>query len=267
MLTQVVLYNQLFKKVDFLVKTLSLHKFVNRIGRKLALSLSNILSLALFRHQAQIATKKKLYELMRPNCSYKTLVVSINKYFTLGLQLLLLILKHNCQTAHLVKHLDATDVPVCSNNKAKSHKVMKRLAAWGKTGKGWFYGLKMHLISDLEGKLLALKFTSGNVDDRDIVVDLAKDLKGIFVADAGYISSELEKKFYQEKQRMILIKPRANMKKLATALDVFLYGTRMKIEINFRNLKQLFGLISPFARSEAGCLANYTYSLLAYALR
>jgi hypothetical protein len=27
---------------------------------------------------------------------------------------------------------------------------MREFAKWGKTGKGWFYGLKMHLVTDLE---------------------------------------------------------------------------------------------------------------------
>ena len=64
MLTQVILYNQLKEKVDFFVKKLSFNKFVNKTGRKLALSLTNILSLALFKHLSQITTKKKLWKLM-----------------------------------------------------------------------------------------------------------------------------------------------------------------------------------------------------------
>lgn len=266
MLTQVTLYNNLKEKVHFFIQKLSLKKYVNQIGRKLALTITDILTLALFKHTAQIETKKKLYEIMEPNCSYKTLVVNINRFFTLAVMIMVLILRGNRSSSHLVKHIDSTEIPVCSNRKANSHRIMKQLANWGKTGKGWFYGLKLHLISDLEGKILALGFTSGNVDDRGVVIDLAQNLKGIFVADAGYISQELAKKFYQENKRILLVKPRADMKKLATMLDVWLYSTRMRIELNFRSLKCFFGLISTLARSVAGYLANYTYSLLAYCL-
>lgn len=267
MLTEVSLFKSLKQKVSFFVTSLSLHKYVNRIGRKLALSLTDILTLSLFRHTAQITTKKTLWELFELNCSYKTLVVNINRFFELALMILGLILKYNRKGCHLVKHIDSTDIPVCSLRKADSHKVMKAFATLGKTGKGWFYGLKLHLIADLEERILALRFTSGTTDDREIVVDLAGDLSGIFIADAGYVSEKLERSFYREGIRGIFAKPRSNMKKLATQLDGFLYGTRMRIELNFRNLKCFYGLVSSLPRSVAGYLANYTYAMLAYLLR
>lgn len=266
MLTQVTLYQDLKQKVKFFVNKLSLNQYVNQIGRKLALSLTDILTLALFKHQAQIETKKKLYQLAEPSCVYKTLVVNLNRFFTLALMILVLLVKGNRRQAHLVKHLDSTELPVCTNRKAKYHQVMKQLAAWGKTGKGFFYGLKLHLITDLEGRLLSLKFTAGNIDDRAVVIDLCKELTGIFVADAGYVSQVLTKAFYQEGKRLLLAKPRANMKKLATALDVWLYSTRMRIELNFRSLKMFYGLVTSLPRSVAGYLANYTYAMLAYCL-
>jgi hypothetical protein len=266
MLTQVTLYNNLKQQVTLFVKKLSLNKYVNQTGRKLALSLTDILSLALFKHTAQIETKKRLWQVMEVPCSYKTLVVNVNRFFSLALMILALILKSNKQSTHLVKHIDSTDIPVCGSRKAGYHQTMKQFSNWGKTGKGWFYGLKLHLIADLEGRLLSLKFSSGNVDDRDVVIDLANDLTGIFIADAGYISQDLAERFYQENERILYAKPRANMKKLATMADVYLYSTRMRIELNFRSLKMFYGLVTSLPRSRLGYLANYTYSLLAYCL-
>jgi hypothetical protein len=266
MVTELLLYNELQQKVAFLVEKLSLNTFLKNIGRKLALSLTTILTLALFKQLAQIHTKKKLWQLMQPHCSYKTLVVNINRFFHLALVLLLLILKKNRANAHLIKHIDSTDIPVCSNRKAKHHQVMKTLATWGKNGKGSFYGLKLHIIADLKEQLLSLKFTSGNVDDRSVVLNLASDMSGIFIADAGYVSDKLAYEFHQEHRRFLLAKSRSNMKKLATLIDGFLYATRMRIELNFRNLKMFFGLVTSLPRSVAGYLANYTYSLLAYCL-
>ncbi|MBC8952491.1 transposase [Xenorhabdus sp. PB62.4] len=43
---------------------------------------------------------------------------------------------------------------------------------------GWFYGFKLHLIFNHQGEILALKVTSGNVDDREPVHELAKELTG-----------------------------------------------------------------------------------------
>jgi transposase len=266
MVTQLTTFNDLRQKVVFFVKKLKLNQYINNQGRKLALSISDILSLALFKHAGQIETKKKLWQHMRPKCSYKTMVVNVNRFFWLALYILTLILNYNKQNAHLVKFIDSTDIPVCQNRKAKFHKAMRQFARWSKTGKGWFYGLKMHLIADLEGKVLAIKFTAGNIDDREVVLDLAKGLDGIFVADAGYIKEKLGEEFYEEGKRILLVKPRANMKKLATLTDVYLYSQRMRIELNFRTLKMFYGLITSLPRSVLGYLANYSYAILAYCL-
>ena len=99
-----------------------------------------------------------------------------------------------------------------------------------------------------------------------MVIDLAQGLKGIFVADAGYISDSLAQEFHQEGQRFLLAKPRANMKKLASLTDLYLYATRMRIELNFRNLKCFWGLVTSLPRSVTGYLANYIYALVAYCL-
>lgn len=143
---------------------------------------------------------------------------------------------------------------------------MAGLAKWGKTGKGWFYGLKMHLIVDLRGKFLSLKFTSGNGNERQEAVNLVQGINGWIVADAGYVSEKLAKELYLEGKRIFIAKPRANMKKIATAFEIWLYNTRMRIEVNFRNLKYFWGLLTSLPRSVGGYLANYTHSLLAYCL-
>ena len=143
-------------------------------------------------------------------------------------------------------------------------KTMKGLANFSKNSKGTFFGLKMHIITDLRRKILRVKFTAGNVDDREMVIPLSKDLIGIFMADAGYISKKLAKEFYQESKRILIANPRVNMRKLMTKFEEFLYGTRMLIELNFRSLKLFYGLVTSLPRSVDGYLANYIYSLLAY---
>ena len=122
----------------------------------------------------------------------------------------------------------------------------------------------MHITTDLERRLLAIRFTSGNVHDRQVFLKLNKDLFGIFVADAAYVSKKLEKDFNIEGKRILFAKPRKNMKRLMTEFQFFLSKTRMLIELNFRSLKMFYGLVTSLPRSVNGYLANYIYSLLAY---
>ena len=125
----------------------------------------------------------------------------------------------------------------------------------------------MSITTDLRRNLLAVKFASGNADDRQIFKKLNKDLLGIFIADAGYISKDLEQEFYIEHKRILFAKPRANMKRLATELQNRLYDTRMLIELNFRSLKMFYNLETSLPKSIDGYFGNYVYSLLAYVLR
>ena len=225
------------------------------------------MALALFKQNTGIPTKKKIWEIFQPKECYKTLCIQMNRFALQALMVLNAILKWNQKNAHIIKHTDSTDIPVCLNKNARSHKTMKIISSWGHSGKGMYYGLKMSITSDLKRNLLAVSFGSGNSDDRKTFQRMNKNINGIFVADAGYISKDLEKEFYIEYKRILFAKPRANMKKIITEFQYHLYNTRMLIELNFRNLKMLYAFLTSFPRSIDGYFANYTYSLLAYVLR
>lgn len=266
MITVIHAYEKIKRQVVFISKQLRFSKFTNKLGRKLALSIEDAISLALFKAKQGIETKKSVYQIFQPGCSYKTLAVSLNRWAKLALATLALILKANCKHQHPVKHTDATDIPVCLLKNSDHHKTMSALASKWHTGRHYYYGLKLHLTSDLSRNILAVRFTSANADDRETMLRLNRDLLGIFVADSGYVSGKLENDFYIEGKRILLTKPYKTMKKLATPFQFWLYNTRALIELNFRNLKMFYGLITSLPRSVDGYLANYIYSLLAYLL-
>ena len=264
MKTVIQLYDNIKQGVKFFYKQLKLDKFEKIKGRKLAIKIIDAISLALFKQSNNIATKKSIYKIFKPKCSYKTLVVSMNRFAHLALLVLVTILKVNRKNQHIIKHIDSTSIPVCLFKNANAHKTMKGIANFGKNSKGTFFGLKLHIITDLKRQLLSIKFTAGNVDDRKVVIKLSKGLIGLFVADAGYVSNKLSQEFYQEGKRILFVKPRVTMKRIMTKFQAFLCSTRMLIELNFRNLKMFYGLVTSLPRSVDGYLANYIYSLLAY---
>lgn len=257
-------FNELKQVVGFFSRQLNFDKYKSKIGRKLALLIEDVISLALFKQKNHIATKKSLYDIFKLKCSYKTLVVNLKRWYFLALIILVLLMKVNRKNSHLIKHIDSTDIPVCLFKNAHSHQTMRGLAEYGRGPKGVYFGLKLHIITDFNRKLLVIKFTGAKTDDREVVIKMSKELLGILIADAGYISDKLSKEFYQENKRILLAKPRKNMKKIMTKFENFLYSTRMLIEINFRQLKLFYGLVTSLPRSVDGYLANYIYSLLAY---
>lgn len=262
--TGITIYHALRKIVTKAYHILHLHTHETPKGRTEVIGNIDAITLALFKQSHGIATKRSLWNIIAPPCSYKTLVVSINRTLELLKKIIGLLLVSNRFGAHLVKHTDATDLPVSSVRKARNHKTMSAFASWARTSKGWFYGLKLHLTADLDGRILALQFTSGNGNDREVCKKMNRDLRGVFVADAGYVSADLERDFFIENERMLLTCTRKNMKKIATADDVALLNTRMRIEDHFGNLKQFHNLTSTVCRSATGFLVNYLSSILSY---
>lgn len=258
------IFNQLGNAVQKVYTFLHLETHESATGRSLSISLVDSITLAIFKQKQNIATKRSLFEMVQPHCTYKTFVEAINRAGAYLLLFIALILKTNRKAAHLVKFTDSTDIPVCLVKNAKTNRTMRGLAAWSKTGKGWFYGLKLHLTSDLEGRILALRITSGNSSDRSVFKNMNRLLKGIFVADAGYISSDLERDFFIENERVALITPRANMQKIATPLQTFLQSLRMRVETHFRSLKMFNGLVTSLPRSLNGMFTHYLASIAAY---
>jgi hypothetical protein len=265
-MTSIKLYNKLEQVVDHLYKQLKLDKQEKTKGRKLALTIIKTISLSVFKQFNGIPTKKSIFNIFLPKCTYKTLVVNMNKCARQALLILAMMMKINRQNSHIVKHTDSTEIPVCLNKNASRHKTMKGFTGWGKNGKGWFFGLKMHITTDLERRLLAVKFSPGNTSDSKVFMELNKDISGIFVADGAYISQELSEEIYRLGKGFLFAKPRKNMKKIITDFQFHVYNTRMLIEINFRNLKAFHNLITSLPKSVNGYFANYIYSLLAYQL-
>lgn len=143
------MFNRILDVVKSLSKHLKFDKFENKLGRKLALKIDEVISLALFKQRNGKETKKSLYETfnLQKRCSYKTLVVSLNRWAKLAMQMFLFMLKINRKNSHPIKHIDSTDVPVCLFKNANSHKTMKDFASFARSAKGTYFGLKMHLIS------------------------------------------------------------------------------------------------------------------------
>lgn len=258
------LYNGIREVVKFFSNKLNLSKYENKIGRKTKLKIEEVISLAIYKNSGGANTKKFLWKTfnLKKLCTYKTLVVSLNRCAPIAMKILFLIMQMNKNDQHLIKHIDSSEIPVCLFKNAHSHKTMKGLTSFNRGAKGIYFGLKIHLISDVKRKILAVRITTADVNDREYVIPLAEGLEGIFIADAGYVSGKLQQEFYQEGKRILLVKPRKNMRKIMTKFQERLYQTRMLIELSFRNLKMFYGLVTSLPRSVSGYFANYVYALL-----
>lgn len=251
-----------------ITKTFKLNTSAAPTGRPRKIPIIDALALALYQHHSTRATKISVYRDLKKslNCSYKTFVVSLNSAGTLAGRILMLLMRLGAPHSHPIKYTDATDLPVCLRKNADKHKTMAGLAGFGHSAKGWYFGLKMTLTRDADGRLLGLMFSHPNMNDRDIFRRINKHLMGILVADAGYVSKAMEEEMHIEHQRILLIRPYKTMKRLATFWQLAIYKGRFQIEFDFRCLKLFHGLVTSMPRSVNGYLVNYLHSLLSFIL-
>jgi hypothetical protein len=240
----------------------------NPQGRPLKIEPVDALALALYQHASGRVTKKSVFEDFKDalGCSYKTLVCAVNRAGMMAAKLLFVLMRTGRKEAHVIKMTDATDLPVCLMKNMDHHRTMRGLAELARSTKGWFYGLKMTMTRDLEGRLLGLIFSSANKNDRDLFASINKDIGGVILADAGYVSKKLEKKMNVEGKRWVVIRPKRTMRKLALPWQLKLYKLRFKIEFDFRSMKLFHGLVTSMPRSVNGYLANYLNAVCSFVI-
>lgn len=178
----------------------------------------------------------------------------------------LLMAMNRAQSTGKTMILDTTALPVVNNKRIFNYKVTE-FAARGKSSMGWFYGFKLHVLIDENGKLLNIKVTPGNVSDknRELVKEIFEKLKGLAIADAGYVSEELQGELL--KQGVLLITGvYKNMKKLMTSAQHKLMKLRQFVETVNGCIKYRKGCVSSLPRSLNGYLWRYITAVFAYAL-
>ena len=163
--------------------------------------------------------------------------------------------------------IDSTRLPVCDNRRITQHCVFAEKAARGKTSVGWFYGFKLHLVINDRGELLSTQLTSGNIDDRQPVLELTKHLEGKLCGDKGYISKVLSETL-ETQDVCLLTKVRKNMKPRAMSkLDAALLKHRMLIETVIGQLKSETQIQHTRHRSWINYQVNIVAALIAYTYR
>jgi hypothetical protein len=130
---------------------------------------------------------------------------------------------------------------------------------------GWFYGLKVHLVINDRGEILACQITPGNVDDRNPVPALCKRLFGKLIADRGYISQPLFKQLLETFNVQLITRIKKNMKnRLMPMIDKILLRKRAIIESVMDQLKNISQIEHTRHRSPINAFVNIIAGLIAY---
>lgn len=242
-------------------------------NRKSKLSISEVMSIEVLYHLSGYKTFKDFYcrhalVYLRgyfPHLvSYNRMVERIKESFVP----LLCYLKGRALGSYTgVSFIDSTPLRVCDKRRINSHKTFDGLAQRGQCSLGWFYGFKLHIVTNDMGEILNLMITPGNVDDRVPLKQKSfiEVLFGKLFGDKGYISKELFANLFEDGIQLIT-KLKKNMKnKLLTPLhDLYLLRKRAIIESIFDQLKNICSVEHSRHRSPANYFNNIFAGLIAY---
>jgi hypothetical protein len=182
--------------------------------------------------------------------------------------LLALILAHNRQAhpSYPIVFQDSTALPVCKVARASQPRTFRAWARKSKNGRGWWYGFKVHVQCEEEGRLCAFDLTTASVDDRRLLEPLTRWMpSGIVVGERGSLS---EAKAYELGSRgvYVLTGIRKTMRKLASQFQLACLQARHRIEELFEFLKCAFGLVRSTHRASYALPIHLLVCLLAYSL-
>ncbi len=102
-----------------------------------------------------------------------------------------------------VAFIESPPLAVCHSRRIGRHQVFAGIATRGKSGMGWFCGVKLHLIVNDQGDWLAIHITPASTDDRKPVPQMTKELWGILVGDRGYLSKALFEQLFARGQQLM----------------------------------------------------------------
>lgn len=188
------------------------------------------------------------------------------KLMSAHLPLLVLILNSILDQCDGISFVDSSSLEVCKRYRISMHKVFAGIAARSKTTKGWFYGLKLHLIINRSGGIVKASFSSGNKDDRVQLKLMIKGLFGKVFGDRGYISQALFLELLEQGIFMVT-RVKKNMKnKLMSLIDKVLLLKRALIESVFAKIKLLGKFEHSRHRSVTNAFVHMVAALISYQL-
>ena len=165
-----------------------------------------------------------------------------------------------------IYYIDSSCLPVCHLKRSKRHSTFECIAQYGKTSVGWFFGLKLHIVTNDRGELMAFKITKGNRSDSQETATLLCDLEGLAFGDKGYIGKKLFETLFSKGLKLITRK-RKNMKKIPLSdYEQQLLNQRGIIETVIGHLKHHYQVWHTRHRSMLNAMTHLVSALAAYAI-
>ena len=165
-----------------------------------------------------------------------------------------------------IYYIDSTCLPTCHLKRSRRHKTFEEIAEYGRTSVGWFFGLKLHIVINQRGELMAFKLTRGNSSDLKSAEDLLKTLQGLAFGDKGYIGKTVFDRLLKKGLKLIT-RTRKNMKsKPLSSLEKQLLNQRGIIETVIGHFKHRYQVWHTRHRSILNAVTHLLAAIGAYVI-
>jgi transposase len=229
---------------------------------------AEVLTIALMASYFHTPTLKRTYDLVRANDptafphlpSYKQWLARLHQLAPLLSQLLVASTPSaDCAGDYYL--IDALPIPVCQPLRMGRALLMREDgASFGKSSKGWFFGFKLHLLSDARGRVFNACLTPGNYDDRVVVLTLLQPLEArLVIGDLGYRGEPVKEQVMAETGAYLVTRQDVPEKRN------LLSTIRQRIETTFSCICSRF-INRVYSRSWLGLWNTIQLKLLSYQL-
>ncbi len=165
-------------------------------------------------------------------------------------------------------YVDSSCLPVCHIKRSKRHKTFESIAKYGHTSVGCFFGLKLHIVTNHLGELMAFKITKGHNHDVTVAPSLLSSLTGLAFGDKGYLGKKLFDQLLQTGLKLVT-KKRKNMKnhEPISSFEKQMLRKRGLIETVIGHLKHHFQIWHTRHRSMRNAITHLVTALAAYTIQ
>jgi len=237
-------------------------------NKSVSISDGEIITMALSKGLLGVDNLKETYRKIVENygkefpviCSYKQWLARVNQLSEVIGRMTLYLGQPSEQQLYL---MDSMPISMAKPIRYGRVRLLREEGAYfGKSSKGWYFGFKLNVLRNIDGKVVDSILTPGNFDERDVAFALSLRVsEGVTLADLGYRGKDFSLALFEDTNMLIITRadtPDILQKQLISRV-------RQPIESFFSQLWRRF-IDRVFARSFTGLWTSLKLLLLFYNL-
>ena len=159
--------------------------------------------------------------------------------------------------------------PLINNKFGRAYfgKRLRDISSYGycASKKETYYGMKVHVITDLNGNPIDYVLTKANVDDRDVLFELSNLVNiDILFGDKGYVGNVSEELKKEKNIKLYALKRSNSKDPLSKNFRNMISKLRRRIETTFYQLNECFNIERVRSNSKIGLQASLEIKLLCF---